>query len=74
MRELSDLSVTLREHEVLPARLPLRKLAARWQRLCQRLATRRALLQLDSHLLDDIGLTAEQARQEATRPFWQLLR
>ncbi|MBD9483117.1 DUF1127 domain-containing protein [Pseudomonas sp. PDM14] len=49
-------------------------IAGRWRVLLRRLHTRRALLQLDADQLRDIGLTAEQAREEAQRPFWQLLR
>lgn len=33
--------------------------------------TRRALKQLDAHLLKDIGLTPEQAATEAAQPFWK---
>lgn len=33
--------------------------------------TRRKLGVLDNHLLDDIGLTAQEARLEADRPFWR---
>ena len=32
---------------------------------------RQALLVLEDHLLDDIGLTREQAEQEARKPFWK---
>jgi uncharacterized protein YjiS (DUF1127 family) len=32
---------------------------------------RQALLELDDHLLDDIGLTREQAEQEARKPLWK---
>ena len=32
--------------------------------------TRRDLRDLEPHLLRDIGLTADQARTEAKRPFW----
>lgn len=37
----------------------------------QRARMRRALAELDQHLLDDIGLEAWQARAEAAKPFWQ---
>ncbi|TYP85478.1 MULTISPECIES: DUF1127 domain-containing protein [Maritimibacter] len=33
---------------------------------------RRALGKLDSHLLDDIGVTHKQAWSETNRPFWEL--
>ena len=36
-----------------------------------RRAGRHALRDLDAHLLDDIGLTAVDARIEADKPFWQ---
>ncbi len=74
MGELSDLYEGVREREERSGRLLLREVASRWQLFCRRLHTRRQLSRLDAHQLADIGLTAEQARQEATRPFWQLLR
>ena len=39
--------------------------------LHQRQRGRRELLELDQHLLDDIGLTREQAEEIASRPFWR---
>ncbi|WP_252273678.1 DUF1127 domain-containing protein [Pseudomonas subflava] len=73
MREFGDLYVTLQERQE-DERQPLRELGRRWRLLRRHLATRRALLELDAAQLHDIGLTAEQARAEATRPFWRLLR
>ncbi|MCB1801875.1 MAG: DUF1127 domain-containing protein [Gammaproteobacteria bacterium] len=32
---------------------------------------RQALACLDERLLRDVGLTAEQAREEASKPFWR---
>ena len=32
--------------------------------------SRRRLAELDLHMLQDIGLTADEARREATLPFW----
>jgi uncharacterized protein YjiS (DUF1127 family) len=32
---------------------------------------RQALAELDDHLLDDVGLSREQAYREAARPFWK---
>ena len=74
MGESSDLFVGGREREEQGSYLSLRDVSSRWQLFCRRLHTRRQLLRLDARQLDDIGLTAEQARREATRPFWQLLR
>jgi uncharacterized protein YjiS (DUF1127 family) len=36
-----------------------------------RTRTRQALSRLDAHMLRDIGLDAEAAIGEATRPFWE---
>ena len=33
--------------------------------------SRRALLRLDDHLLRDIGLSPDDARSEAAKPFWR---
>lgn len=33
--------------------------------------SRRALLDMDSHRLYDIGLTADEAHQEAYKPVWK---
>jgi uncharacterized protein YjiS (DUF1127 family) len=74
MREFGDLYVALQERRECGERQPLRELGLRWRLLRRRLETRRALLELDAGQLKDIGLTAEQARAEATRPFWRLLR
>ena len=46
-----------------------------WQRLGRLLAVtkqRRRLADLDDHLLRDIGLTREQANQEAKRRVWDV--
>jgi uncharacterized protein YjiS (DUF1127 family) len=32
---------------------------------------RRALAELDEDLLNDVGLSREQARSEAAKPFWE---
>ncbi|MDP3814109.1 DUF1127 domain-containing protein [Pseudomonas sp.] len=47
-------------------------LVERWQLFYRRLSTRRALLELSDEQLKDVGLTREQARSEALRPFWTL--
>lgn len=36
-----------------------------------RASTRKQMLMLDKHLLKDVGLTQQQASQEAGRYFWQ---
>ena len=41
------------------------------RRLYRRQIERRQLLELDDHLLDDIGLTREQAQDIGSRPFWK---
>ena len=40
-------------------------------RLIDRQRQRRALLELDRHLLDDIGISARQALEEGHKPFWR---
>ena len=37
----------------------------------ERMRQRRALAQLDDRLLDDIGLTRDDARRETSKWFWQ---
>ncbi len=39
--------------------------------LYRRQRGRQELLDLEDHLLDDIGLTREQAEKIAKKPFWQ---
>lgn len=53
----------------LPAELALRVavLLAQWS---QRSRSRRALARLDGHLLKDVGLTRDQALDQARRHFW----
>lgn len=45
----------------------LRACQWRWQRQRQR----RALARLLAHELDDVGISPEQARAEAAKPFWR---
>lgn len=47
-----------------------RKALLRWAELRALAQQRRALAGLDDTLLRDIGLTADAARAEAERPFW----
>ena len=42
-----------------------------WQRWLQRYRSRRLLLQLDRGQLKDIGITREEALEEARKPFWR---
>ena len=37
----------------------------------QRIETRRALAKLDTEHLEDVGLTAAEARRECQKPFWR---
>ncbi len=48
-------------HELFPA----------MSRLWQKRRGRQALLELDDRLLGDIGVTREQAKQQANKWFWQ---
>lgn len=78
MNGLSDtrLSLHAKELELDHLRVRARTSSAaedgRWHRFWRRLQTRRALLNLDEQALRDIGLTREQAREEALKPFWKL--
>lgn len=44
------------------------QLVARWS---HRASSRKALASLDAYMLKDIGLTREEALQEAEKPFWR---
>ncbi|KAA0010229.1 DUF1127 domain-containing protein [Billgrantia pellis] len=48
-----------------------RRLRDRWQYLRQRHHSRRRLVDLDQHLLDDVGLDRPTAQREARKPFWR---
>lgn len=45
--------------------------AARLRLWYRRARQRRQLLQLDERLLRDIGVTVDEARHEAAKPFWR---
>ncbi|SDI34846.1 DUF1127 domain-containing protein [Pseudomonas panipatensis] len=44
---------------------------SRWQQFWRRVRTRKQLLELSDEQLRDIGISREQARIEAMRPFWR---
>lgn len=52
-----------------PSRV-LARLIARLLWLYERQQQRRVLLELDDHMLADIGITREQAQIEGRKPFW----
>jgi uncharacterized protein YjiS (DUF1127 family) len=77
MNGLSDIRLTLQARELEWEQRTAVSLAPplpgnRWDRFWMRLHTRRALLELDARLLRDVGLTREQALEEALKPFWKL--
>jgi uncharacterized protein YjiS (DUF1127 family) len=47
------------------------RFALRLLRADERQQQRRALRALERHMLDDIGITPEQAETEARKPFWR---
>ena len=49
----------------------LGRLLATCIRLHERQRQRQALLELDDRLLDDIGLSREQAAEAGRKPFWK---
>jgi uncharacterized protein YjiS (DUF1127 family) len=44
---------------------------AAWRGMHERVRQRQALLNLDDHLLADIGISCDQAFEEASNPFWR---
>ncbi len=77
MNGLSDTRLSLHGKELELEHLCARANASfaedgRWHRFWRRLHTRKALLDLDERALRDIGLTREQALEEALKPFWKL--
>ncbi|KTC63628.1 hypothetical protein AO262_11630 [Pseudomonas fluorescens ABAC62] len=73
MNGISDVRLALHSQELEAGQA--RALSAlkenRWSLFLQRRRTRKALLTLTREQLQDIGLTAEQARQEGLKPFWR---
>jgi uncharacterized protein YjiS (DUF1127 family) len=75
MSGLSDVRLTLYQQELLEipgARIDLRVPGEnRWQQFWRRVRTRKQLLELSDEQLRDIGISREQAKLEAMRPFWR---
>ncbi|MCL6704871.1 DUF1127 domain-containing protein [Pseudomonas sp. SAICEU22] len=81
MNGLSDVRLTLHSQELAAGQEKglrsgdLRNAPAdlsRWGLFWRRLHTRKALLDLSTEQLRDIGLSREQARAEGLKPFWRL--
>jgi uncharacterized protein YjiS (DUF1127 family) len=80
MNGISDVRLTLHSQELTAgqingAREIMRNAPSglsRWSLFWHRLHTRRALLDLTPEQLKDVGLSREQARDEALKPFWRL--
>ena len=68
-RTLSHLTATQKLPLVAAFAIQFAGLVTEWD---ERHRTRRHLKALDAHLLQDIGKTPAQAREQAARWFWQL--
>ncbi|MCH2094539.1 MAG: DUF1127 domain-containing protein [Rhodobacteraceae bacterium] len=66
----SDLRYLTDHRPLAPITASVLRLAVLLDKWSTRRRTRRALSQLEPHLLNDIGLDLETARQEAQRAFW----
>ncbi|TFY89595.1 DUF1127 domain-containing protein [Pseudomonas kairouanensis] len=73
MKGMSDvrLAVYRQELEVRQERAVSAPTDSRWGLFWRRRHTRKALLELTCEQLKDVGLTAEEARQEGSKPFWR---
>ncbi|TFY87124.1 DUF1127 domain-containing protein [Pseudomonas nabeulensis] len=70
MSGMSDVRLALHRQE-LEAGQERGQSVSRWGLFWRRRHTRKALLHLTCEQLRDVGLTAEQARQEGLKPFWR---
>ncbi|PRA32118.1 DUF1127 domain-containing protein [Pseudomonas poae] len=70
MSGMSDVRLALHRQE-LEAGQGRGLSVSRWGLFWRRRHTRKALLHLTCEQLRDVGLTAEQARQEGLKPFWR---
>ncbi|WP_426133098.1 DUF1127 domain-containing protein [Pseudomonas sp. PWP3-1b2] len=73
MSGMSDVRLALQGQELVAGqrRAAAPREISHWRLFWQRCHTRKALLNLTCEQLRDIGLTAEQARQEGVKPFWR---
>lgn len=81
MNGLSDVRLVLQSQELVAGQEKGARAATmrnppsglgRWGLFWHRLRTRKALLDLTTEQLRDIGLSREQARQEGLKPFWRI--
>ncbi|MCK6189601.1 MULTISPECIES: DUF1127 domain-containing protein [unclassified Pseudomonas] len=73
MNGMSDVRLALHSQELEAGQTQalFTSCGSRWSLYWHRRHTRRALLTLTSEQLRDVGLSAEQARQEGLKPFWR---
>lgn len=75
MTGMSDVRLTLYQQELLEihdGRVTVRGTQeSRWAQFWRRVRTRKQLLELSDEQLRDIGISRDQARLEAMRPFWR---
>ncbi|WP_339471056.1 MULTISPECIES: DUF1127 domain-containing protein [unclassified Pseudomonas] len=73
MNGMSDVRLALHSQELEAGheRATAPRNVSHWNLFWQRRQTRKALLHLTREQLRDVGLTAEQARQEGLKPFWR---
>jgi len=80
MNGLSDVRLTLHSQELVAgqenatreATMHTASCLSRWALVWRRVHTRKALLNLTTEQLRDIGLSREQALKEGLKPFWRI--
>jgi uncharacterized protein YjiS (DUF1127 family) len=65
---ISNTSTTTRPAKQQPVLYSLIEMIGAW---AARWHQRKVLAELDEHFLNDVGLSPEQTRREAAKPFWK---
>ncbi|WP_373959131.1 DUF1127 domain-containing protein [Vibrio gigantis] len=68
---MNTITATSNTHHSFLSLLSGKKFYSKLKVYLQNRRTRKHLAELSDHLLEDVGITREQANEEVRRPFWQ---
>ncbi|MGF1799364.1 DUF1127 domain-containing protein [Vibrio gigantis] len=68
---MNTITATSNTHHSFLSLLSGKKFYSKLKVYLQNRRTRKRLAELSDHLLEDVGITREQANEEVRRPFWQ---
>ncbi|MEZ8303641.1 DUF1127 domain-containing protein [Vibrio splendidus] len=68
---MNTITAGTNSHQALFSSLSVKKFYSKFRRYLQKRRTRKHLAELSANLLEDVGITRDQANEEVRKEFWE---